>query len=392
VCPPVKVSGPAANSAAGVRGWCVAAQIVIVWTAMLMSPRMPPKPPKPRPSGGRSTGTALAVVLALALVSCASAPDPSLTSPNQSPDPAGNRFAVPGAEPFWPTPPPDAAGAGTARPPTPTPTASTAKQQLPRGGTTLLPRYRLVGYSGGEASKAFGRLGVGNLDKRIDEMERTGRAYAKGGRKVLPVLELITVIVLATPGKDGKYRSRIDDAQIGRYLAAARRHKALLLLNIQPGRADFLPEVKGLQRWLAEPDVGIALDPEWAVGKNQTPGRVFGRTTAKELNAVAGYLSAFTRSRGLPEKAMVVHQLAPRIISRVQDVRAHKGVQVLLSVDGIGARADKESTWRKLVKPLPRAVGPGFKLFFEEDREHGPLMTPCQVLALKPTPDYVLYE
>lgn len=256
----------------------------------------------------------------------------------------------------------------------------------------MFPRYRLVGYSGGEASKAFGRLGIGNLDARIREIERTGRGYTAGGRQVLPVLELITVIVQANPGRDGKYRARIDNAQIARYLAAARRHKALLLLNIQPGRADFLPEVQALQRWLAEPDVGIALDPEWAVGQSQVPGRVFGRTTAKELNAVAAYLSAFTRSHGLPEKAMVVHQLATRIIYRVQDVRKHSGVEILLSVDGIGARSDKEATWRKLVKPLPSAVRPGFKLFFEEDRRHGKLMTPRQVLKLKPTPDYVLYE
>jgi hypothetical protein len=268
-----------------------------------------------------------------------------------------------------------------------------ARPQLPRGGTTLFPRYRLVGYSGGEASRAFGRLGIGNLDKRITEMERAGRAYTKGGRQPLPVLELITVIVQAGPGRDGQYRSRIDDAQIRRYLAAARRHKALLLLNIQPGRADFLTEVKALQKWLVQPDVGIALDPEWAIGKHQVPGRVFGRTTATELNAVAAYLGKFTVAHGLPEKALIVHQLAPRIIHRVQDVKPHQGVQTVLSVDGIGSRKAKTSTWKALVKPLPAAVHPGFKLFFEEDRRgHGKLMTPAQVMALKPTPDYVLYE
>jgi len=336
----------------------------------------------------RSTGTAIAVVLALALASCASTPAPSAANPPGTPIGIG----ASGTDPFWASPSPFPSS------PTPTkprPSASAAAQgpsQLPRGGTKLFPRYRLVGYSGGEASKAFGRLGVGNLDTRINELERTGRGYTAGGRQMLPVLELITVIVHALPGKDGKYRSRIDDAQIARYLAAARRHKALLLLNIQPGRADFLPEVQALQRWLAEPDVGIALDPEWAVGKTQTPGRVFGRTTATELNSVAAYLSTFTRSHRLPEKAMVVHQLAPRIIQRIQDVRAHAGVQIVLSVDGIGARTDKEATWRKLVKPIPAAVHPGFKLFFEEDREHGKLMTPAQVLALKPTPDYVIYE
>nr|WP_284288695.1 hypothetical protein [Angustibacter aerolatus] len=58
----------------------------------------------------------------------------------------------------------------------------------PRGGTTLFPRYRLVGYSGAPGSKAFGRLGVGDLDERVDEIERRARPYADG-RTVLPVLE-----------------------------------------------------------------------------------------------------------------------------------------------------------------------------------------------------------
>ena len=368
----------------------------------------------------RELGTAVTVVAVLMTVSCVSAPSPNGNdqnlslerSPSTGPSwatrapvllgpgaagrgernsravagAAGSRSARSGSVPAKPGPPVSPSAV-------PTPAVDPeGRPQLPRGGTTLFPRYRLVGYSGGESSKAFGRLGVGNLDARIREMERTGRSYTGGGRQVLPVLELITVIVHASPGPDGKYRARIDDAQIGRFLAAARRHRALLLLNIQPGRADFLPEVKGLARWLAEPDVGIALDPEWAVGKGQVPGRVYGRTTAKELNDVAAYLSTFARARGLPEKAMVVHQLAPRIIHRVQDVRRHPGVEIMLSVDGIGSRQDKEATWRKLVKPLPSAVRPGFKLFFEEDREHGKLMTPRQVLKLKPTPDYVLYE
>ena len=35
----------------------------------------------------------------------------------------------------------------------------------------------------------------------------------------------------------------------------------------------------------------------------------------------------------------------------------------------------------------------GFKLFYEEDvQTSGVLMTPAEVLAISPTPDYVLYE
>jgi hypothetical protein len=67
-------------------------------------------------------------------------------------------------------------------------------------------------------------------------------------------------------------------------------------------------------------------------------------------------------------------------------------VVVIKSVDGIGSRAAKTTTWRTLVKALPDSIHPGFKLFFDEDTRHGSLMTPAQVLALKPRPEYVLFE
>jgi hypothetical protein len=256
----------------------------------------------------------------------------------------------------------------------------------------VFPRYRLVGFSGAPGSKAFGRLGVGKLDDRVKEIEKLARGY-RAGREPLPVLELIAVVVQQYPGGDGKYRVRMADDVIRTYLAAARRHRALLLLNVQPGRARFADEVRALARWLREPDVGVALDPEWAVGPGQTPGRVFGSTTGAVIDEVSAYLDGVVRANALPQKVLVVHQLNPRIVRGFEQVRRRDGVAVIKSVDGIGSPGAKVSTWRRLVKGLPPAVHPGFKLFFDEDTEGGlKLMTPQQVLALRPQPEYVLYE
>jgi hypothetical protein len=293
--------------------------------------------------------------------------------------------AAPSAAPTTATPAPAVTTSVAAGPATP------ARAKLPRGGRTLLPRYRLVGYVGAPTSPALGRLGVGPLDARAREIERKLRSYAKG-RQIMPVLELVATLVHPRPGRDGRYRERTTDAVIGRYLAAARRVDGLLLLNIQPGRADFLPEVKAYERWLRQPDVGLALDPEWAVGPGQVPGRVFGSTTGQELDEVARYVSRLVQRYDLPEKALVFHQLHASIVRDPAALRPHKGVALIKSVDGIGDRAEKEATWRKLVRGLPRHIHAGFKLFFEEDREHGRLMTPAQVLALRPTPVYVMYE
>jgi hypothetical protein len=62
------------------------------------------------------------------------------------------------------------------------------------------------------------------------------------------------------------------------------------------------------------------------------------------------------------------------------------------SIDGVGARADKIATWNRLTQDLAPHIYTGFKLFYEEDRRSGPLMTETEVLALRPQPSYVLYE
>lgn len=207
------------------------------------------------------------------------------------------------------------------------------------------------------------------------------------------MLELIAVTVHSAPGSDKLYRGRTAASVVDAHLAAARRRKFLLLLNIQPGRARFLDEVRALERWLVEPDVGVALDPEWAVGAGQVPGRVFGSTTGAELDAVAGWLSALVARHHLPEKVMVVHQLHPTIVRDEAGLRPHPGIAMVRSVDGIGRPAAKIETYRKIAARTPKHVHLGFKLFFDEDTAGGgPLMSPAQVLGLRPTPEYVLYE
>ncbi|HEY9333843.1 MAG TPA: hypothetical protein VIQ79_05480 [Kribbella sp.] len=254
----------------------------------------------------------------------------------------------------------------------------------------IFPKHQLVGYVGLPGSPALGPLDK-DLDAKAAKLDKLSRAYA-AGRTPLPVMELIAVVAKGSRGKDGLYRGRMDDAKIEEYLTVARKHKMLLLLDIQPGRAKILPEVKRLERWLKEPDIGLAFDPEWAVGPTQVPGRVFGHTTGAELDSIAAYLSGLVQSNGLPEKVFVFHQLSTRIVSDEKALKPHPGVVTIKSVDGIGARSDKLKTWAKLTTGLPPAVHAGFKLFYTEDARHGPLMTPAQVMALKPRPELVIYE
>jgi hypothetical protein len=319
---------------------------------------------------------------ALALAACSSPgyADPVAQMDASAPARAGMRATTPSGTP--------AATTTTVAAPTPTPT----RPELPRGGRTVFPTYRLAGFCGHPGSPALGKLGIGDLDARVADIERVAGSYARD-RAALPVLELIATMVQSKPGQDGLYRLRTESSVIDQHLDAARRHRAYLLLNIQPGRASFLDEVHAYEQWLTQPDVGVALDPEWAVGPGQVPGRVFGRVDTSMLNAVGEYVAGVVSSHDLPEKLVVYHQLTPSIVRREQELRAYPGVAWVKSVDGIGAKADKVATWNRILATTPRPlVHVGFKLFYDEDSKQGQLMTPDEVLALTPQPEYVMYE
>ena len=71
--------------------------------------------------------------------------------------------------------------------------------------------------------------------------------YARPGRPALPALELIATLAQSAPGDDGMHRLRQSDATIRRHLRAARAIKGLLVLDVQPGQADFFEEVRALE-------------------------------------------------------------------------------------------------------------------------------------------------
>jgi hypothetical protein len=264
-------------------------------------------------------------------------------------------------------------------------------KELPRGGRRLFPDYRLVGFCGTPGAPELGEL-QGNFPKETKELEAKAAPYAQG-RPLLPVFELIAVVVQSGAGPDCKYRRRVDNSIVDLYLRAARKSKALLLLNIQPGQSDFLTEVKSFESYLREPDVGVALDPEWAMKPKQRPGKFYGQTDGATINDVASYLSGIVADGNLPEKALVFHQVNRGVLKDEVELKPLPGVAFIKSVDGLGPVHSKIETYDYLMTTIRHGVHPGFKLFFDEDSRGGNrLMTPKEVLSLSPKPEYVMYE
>jgi len=257
---------------------------------------------------------------------------------------------------------------------------------LPGGGRSILPSRRVVALYGAPQDDELGALGIGSPDQAGRKLTRQARAYRGARVKVLPAMELIATVVNRDAGDDGKFRTRQADAVIRRYLRAARRVDALLILDIQPGRADFLSETKVLEKWLREPDVSLALDPEWRMAPGQIPGQTIGSVTASEVNSVSLWLSRLIRRNRLPQKLMVIHQFTANMITDRPTLTRQPGVMPVLNVDGFGNQADKRAKYGELTQ---RRLPTGFKLFYKEDTG---LFTPRQVLSLKPRPQFVVYE
>ena len=265
--------------------------------------------------------------------------------------------------------------------------AAPGPPELPRGGRSVFPDHRVVAYYGAPQSEELGALGIGSPAAAVERLERQARPYARPDRPVLPALELIAVIAGRDAGEDGRYRMRQPDAVIERYLRAARQAKALLLLDIQPGASDFFSEAQWLERWLREPDVGLALDPEWRVTPGQVPGEVIGRVDSREVNAVTAWLAQLVKADHLPDKLVVIHQFTDEMVDDTT-LQPHDGLQIVLNADGFGTQTVKKSKYDAFTRRAP-GFEPGLKLFYREDVG---LMTPRQVLRLRPPPDFVVYE
>jgi hypothetical protein len=259
---------------------------------------------------------------------------------------------------------------------------------LPMGGQRILGRFRIIAFYGGSDGPALGVLGAKPPDQIATDIEQRAQAFAGFGLPVEPAMELITTVAQSDPGSDGRYSQPISHAEVERYLAAAHRHKMMLILDFQPGRGQFLSQVKQFTDILADPSVAVALDPEWKLAPDQVPGAVIGSASARSVNAVRDYLAELVKAKHLPDKLLLIHEFTPTMLPNRAAITPRPGVEIVFHADGFGTPGEKLGTWRGLDFPA-RPYGTGFKLFVTQDTS---LMTPSQVMALRPRLDVISYQ
>ena len=274
------------------------------------------------------------------------------------------------------------------------PGAGAMASSFPVLPTALLPRQRIVAFYGNPASKRMGILGEippEEMLERLDEEVAKWRA-ADPATPVKPALHMIAVMAAGDPGADSLYRLRMPEWRIEQVMDWAERRDALLFLDIQPGRSSVAAELPRLEKWLRQPDVHLALDPEWDMPPDALPGKEIGSMSAEDINTAIEFLAGIVEEYDLPPKVLVVHRFTENMIQNAEDIRLDPRVQVVINMDGWGPPSQKIYAYRDIVAPEADQFT-GFKLFFRNDRRGGSrLLTPEEILELDPTPIYIQYQ
>lgn len=145
---------------------------------------------------------------------------------------------------------------------TPATTTEPPPPELPRGGTEVLPAFRVVAHYGNAEAAALGVLGETPPEEAASRVEAAAAPFARPDRSVLPAFELIVTVAQGSPGPEGTYSRPTPVELVWRWLEAARAARMLLILDLQPGTGDFLSDAQRYEELLRQPDVGLALDPE----------------------------------------------------------------------------------------------------------------------------------
>jgi len=266
--------------------------------------------------------------------------------------------------------------------------------QLPGGGFRILPsgqKRRYKAFYGHPDTPSLGVLGEQGPAETLERMRPFIEAYVGDGSQVVPVFEIMASVASAGPTEDGDYSYEWPISTFEAWIEFAEANDMYVVLDLQPGRDDFLTQARQYEELLKLPHVGLALDPEWRLGPNQVHLKQVGRVEAAEVNQVIDWLADLVRDNGLPQKMLIVHQFRFTMIQNRETLMPRPELQLVIQMDGDGTEPQKDETYRALTAGTEDAPWKwGWKNFFDED-EPGP-PAPERVMRKDPVPVFVSYQ
>ena len=287
-------------------------------------------------------------------------------------------------------------GGSTATLVTSTPRLWPVKTVYPDAGA-ILPFSRILAYYGNFYSKGMGVLGEYPTEQLLP-MLKTEMQHWKAAdptTPVVPAIQYIAVVAQASAGKEGKYILRMPDDQIDHALDLANQLNGIVILDVQVGLSTLQHELPMLDKYLAMPNVHLAIDPEFSMKHGERPGTVIGTMDATDINYAAQYLANIVNANHLPPKVLVVHRFTYNMVTNYKKIQPLPEVQIVMDMDGFGSKEKKRNTYARVIVPEPVQFT-GIKLFYKNDNASPStgisILTPAEVLKLTPAPIYIQYQ
>ena len=261
----------------------------------------------------------------------------------------------------------------------------------------ILPKSRIVAYYGNPHSRKMGVIGEYPEQQMLGMWDRTVASWKAADPKtpVVPAIHLVTVVAQGAPGPDGLWVRREDSTMIEKTYKWARSRNGILFLDIQAANSTVQKELPRLLPWLARPDVHLGIDPEFYMHyerEGARPSSKIGMMMASDVNYVIRTLDKLVTEKKIPPKILVVHRFTKKMVPDAENIRPTKNVQVVMHMDGWGPPWLKFDSYRDYVVAHPVQYT-GFKIFYHNDTKKGDaLLTPRELLQLRPQLSYVQYQ
>lgn len=261
----------------------------------------------------------------------------------------------------------------------------------------LLPGKRIIAYYGNPNSKKMGVIGEYPEQQMLGMLDRTVQQWkqADPATPIVPAIHLVTVVAQGAPGPDGMWRRRENPKMIEKTYGWAKSRNGILFLDIQASHSTLQKELPVLLPYLERPDVHLGIDPEFYMHHDKEgvrPSAKIGQMKASDVNYVINTLDRLVTEKKLPPKVLVVHRFTRLMVPDAVNIRPTKNVQVVMHMDGWGPPWLKFDSYHHYIVNEPVQYT-GFKLFYHNDTKAGhALLTPKELLQLKPTLSYIQYQ
>lgn len=251
--------------------------------------------------------------------------------------------------------------------------------------------HRYVALYGTPNAPSMGALGSYAPQAAVEQAKKIAAEYQPFSQEpIQPTFEIITTIASSTPTANGDYSRELDIAELQPWVDAAQKAGVYVVLDLQPGRTDFLTQAKQYEPLLKLPNVGLALDPEWRLYGDQQPLAQIGSVSAAEVNETSAWLSELVQQYDLPPKVFLLHQFRMSMLADRSAITANRPELItMIQMDGQGAQHVKQDTWRAITANPPAGVLFGWKNFYHKDPV---VLTPEQTMAITPKPWFVSYQ